>query len=281
MTLEVIWLKTWKSARTIGLGAAAVCALTYLCAVAPGKSREEQLAPFRGRYIAHRGLFNDEDKPENSLAAFRAAAECGYGVELDVRLTRDGAVVISHDNNLSRTTGRSVTIDGLDLTKLQTIPLGDTQERVPLFSDALDILCRAGVPVVVELKTCPRWKELCRKTLALLDARDIVCCVESFDPRIVTWFRRNAPDLLRGILTSQPEDLEAGPVRNYLSSRVLYNWLCRPQFIAHHVGPRSFSVMLAQAMGAFRVTWTAHDRSEESRSDAVIFERFLPPVHYR
>ena len=276
-------MKNWKTACAVGLGAAAAGALTYLWVVAPGKAREEQLSPFRGRYIAHRGLYNDTDKPENSLAAFRAAAECGYGVELDVRLTMDGMVVISHDNNLLRMTGQSVTVDSLDLARLQTIPLRDTQERVPLFSDALDILSRAGVPVVVELKACPRWKELCRKTLACLDARDLTACVESFDPRIVAWFRHHAPDLLRGFLTSQPEDLEenSGKVGSFLSSRMLYNCFCRPQFVAHHVGKRSFAVLLTQALGAFRVTWTAHDRSEESRSDAVIFEHFLPPVHYR
>ena len=276
-------MKNWKSAGCLALEAAAAGAVTYLLTVAPGRAREEQLSPFRGRYIAHRGLYNEEDKPENSLAAFRAAAECGYGAELDVRLSLDGAVVISHDNNLARMTGRSVNVDGLNLARLQELSLLGTPERIPLLTEALDILGPAGVPVIVELKACPRWKELCRKTLAILDARDLTVCVESFDPRIVAWFRRSAPDLLRGILTSQPEDLEkdSGKVGSFLSSRMLYNWLCRPQFVAHHVGRRSASVRLTQALGAFRITWTAHDRSEEKGSDAVIFERFLPPVHYR
>lgn len=277
-------MKNWNSAIAVGLGAAAAGVVTYLWAVAPGKAREEQLSPFRGRYIAHRGLYNnEEDKPENSLAAFRAAAECGYGVELDVRLSLDGAVVISHDNNLARMTGKSVTVDGLDLARLRELSLLGTEERIPLFAQALDILGPAGVPVVVELKSCPRWKELCRKTLAILDTRDLTVGVESFDPRIVAWFKRNAPDLLRGMLTSQPEDLveTSGPVRAFLSSRMLYNWYCRPQFVAHRVGRRSVSALLTQALGVFRITWTAHDRCEERSSDAVIFESFLPPVHYK
>ena len=268
-------------AEIIALGAAVCLGAGYIYALAPGKSTREQRAPFRGRYFAHRGLYDDEKRPENSLAAFRAAAECGYGAELDVRLTADGVAVISHDSSLLRMTGRDVNVEELTFPELQQLRLGGTEERVPRLDDALAVLCRAGSPVIVELKGCPRWKELCRATLDILDARDGQFCVESFDPRIVRWFRRHAPELLRGILTAQPEEWGASPAERFLSSRVLYNWYCRPQFIAHRVGRASFSVRVARFLGAMRVAWTAHDRGEETRNDAVIFERFLPPVHYR
>lgn len=277
---EVIELKKSQIAGLITLGTAALGCGAYLWALTPGRSSEAQRAPFRGRYFAHRGLYTDT-APENSLAAFRAAAAAGYGVELDVRLTRDGIVVISHDDNLLRMTGRRVSVSSLSFDELQNLPLKGTAERVPRFSAALDILCSAKVPVIVELKTCRRWRKLCEKTLECLDQHDGIFCVESFDPRIVAWFRRKAPEMLRGFLTSQPNDLNLGPIKSFLSSRGLYNWMCRPQFIAHHVGKQSASIKLAQLLGAMRVTWTAHDRLEESHSDAVIFEHFLPPVHFR
>ena len=272
-----------EKAKWLGLGAAAAAAGVFGCLIAPGRSTPEQRAPFRGRYFAHRGLYNDTDRPENSLAAFRAAAEAGYGVELDVRLTRDGVPVISHDGDLRRTAGESGVVEGLDLSALQSYRLGGTEERIPTLAQALDILCPAHVPVVVELKAAPGRKRapLCQKVLEELDRRDGDLCVESFDPRIVAWFRRHAPELLRGILTAQSDHLGDSPIQNFLSRHVLYNWLCRPQFIAHRTGRKSFAVLFSQLMGAMRVTWTARDRSEEARSDAVIFERFLPPVHYR
>lgn len=276
-------MKKSNIALAIGVGSLVAGCGAYLWALAPGKSKSAQRAPFRGRYFAHRGLYNGTTIPENSLAAFRAAAAAGYGVELDVRLTRDGIVVISHDGNLQRMTGRNVNIDALSFDELQNFPLGDTDERVPRFSSALDILCSANVPVIVELKKCRKWKKLCQKTLDCIDQHAGAICVESFDPRIVRWFRRHAPDMLRGFLTSQQEDLQPGIGwwKAFLSCHGLYNWTCRPQFIAHRVGRRTRSIRLAQAMGAMRVTWTAHDRGEEYLSDAVIFEHFLPPVHYR
>lgn len=277
----MICLNNLKRTQWIALGAAVCAGAGCIYAIAPGKSTLEQRAPFRGRYFAHRGLYDDAARPENSLAAFRAAAECGYGAELDVRLTADDVAVISHDSHLLRMTGKDEVVEELSFDQLQLLRLNGTEERIPRLTDALDILCAAGVPVIVELKGCPRWKELCRKTLRILDARDGHFCIESFDPRIVAWFRRHAPEMLRGILTAQREHLDASPLQRFLSSRVLYNWYCRPQFIAHRIGRLSAPVRLAQFLGAMRVAWTARDRGEEAHNDAVIFERFLPPVHYR
>lgn len=249
---------------------------------APGRSRRAQRAPFEGQNFAHRGLYNTgAGIPENSLAAFRAAAEQGFGVELDTRLTADGYVVVSHDDALRRMTGADQRVSELTLHELQTLHLNGTEETVPLFSDVLDVLCAAAVPVIVEVKTCERYRELCRKTLSILDEHSGSFCVESFDPRIVRWFRINAPEMLRGQLTSQRDDLGEGAVKSYLVSRVLTNFFTRPQFIAHHVGKKSWGVKLCEALGAMRVIWTAHDRSEEVRCDAVIFEHFVPPVHFR
>ena len=56
--------------------------------------------------FAHRGLHDlNKGIPENSLAAFRAAAEAGYGAELDVQLSKDGEVVVFHDDTLNRVCG--------------------------------------------------------------------------------------------------------------------------------------------------------------------------------
>lgn len=266
-------------------GAALTLGGAALYLIAPGRVSREQTAPFIGRNFAHRGLFDESQGiPENSLAAFRRAVEAGYGVELDTRLTRDGYVVVSHDNDLTRMTGRRRCIDALTLAELQQLPLQGTGETVPLFSDALDILCAGAVPVIVEIKPMPSRRErneLCKKVLAILDEHGGDLCVESFDPFTVRWFRRHAPDILRGQLTSQREDLGSTRLMNFALSRLFSNVLARPQFIAHHTGKKALTVRLCERLGAMRVCWTAHDRSQEQKNDAVIFEHFLPPVKYR
>ena len=85
-------------------GAAAVGGFIYL--VAPGKIRKKQRSPFQNRNFAHRGLHKrDKSVPENSLAAFERAASYGYGIELDVQLSKDGQVVVFHDDTLNRVCG--------------------------------------------------------------------------------------------------------------------------------------------------------------------------------
>ena len=272
-----------KKALLGGLGGLLCAGAGLVWLIAPGRFTEEQRALVQDRYFAHRGLYDSEAGiPENSLAAFRRAAEYGYGAELDVRMTRDGVLVIAHDSNLERMTGENIFVEAHDYDDIAPLRLEGTDEEVPLFADALDVLFSADVPVIVEIKstTADKRDALCAAVLAELDSRDGQFCIESFDPTIVWWFRRNAPEILRGQLTAQKENLGGTEFEKYAASRVLCNFLGRPQFIAHRVGERALTVRMAEAMGAMRVRWTAQDDTQEADSDAIIFEHFFPPVRY-
>lgn len=81
---------------------------------------------------AHRGL-HDKDKglPENSLAAFQAAVDHGFGAELDVHLMADGNLAVVHDSNLQRVCGKYAIIEDMKLEDLPDYPLQGTEERIP------------------------------------------------------------------------------------------------------------------------------------------------------
>ena len=99
-------------AAAIAAGAfgAAIGALMF--AAAPKKASDEEKRKFAGRYYAHRGLHTEDmTVPENSLAAFRQAVEAGYGMELDVQLSKDGRVVVFHDDDLKRACGVDMRVD--------------------------------------------------------------------------------------------------------------------------------------------------------------------------
>ena len=76
----------------------------YLLALA-GRTGHPGLESLRGWKYAHRGLHN-ESRPENSMSAFKAALDHGYGVELDVHLLKDGTLAVFHDDKLIRVTGQ-------------------------------------------------------------------------------------------------------------------------------------------------------------------------------
>ena len=125
-----------------------------------------------------------------------------------------------------------------------------------------------------------RFGALCAEVLSLIDSRDGDLCVESFDPRIVRWFRFNAPDLLRGQLIDRTRNPDVSPAINFMACHGLLNFLSRPHFIAHSLEKKSLSVRLAEALGAMRICWSVRNRRREGRNDAVIFERFHPPTRY-
>lgn len=79
--------------------------------------------------FAHRGL-HDKTTPENSMAAFNKAIDNGYGIELDVRITKDQEAIVFHDRSLKRMTGIKGNVDQLEYNELKKLNLKDTNERI-------------------------------------------------------------------------------------------------------------------------------------------------------
>lgn len=267
--------------------AAAALALLALFLLLPEHAPFAKKAPFSGWCYAHRGLHSpDKSVPENSLAAFAAAADAGYGMELDVQLSKDGEVVVFHDDTLDRVTGVAGRVDAFDWAELKEMPLCGTGHHMPLFTEVLATVA-GRTPLIVELKSGPRNKELCRKTLALLRSYEGAFCVESFDPTIVAWFRRNAPDILRGQLSDSCASFRkdgSSLIGSFVLSRCMGNFLARPQFIAWGPNPKNAAVRLTEAFGPMKVFWTARPGMDHAaltgEYDGVIFEHYAPPARY-
>ena len=266
----------------LACSAAAAAALPVFM-LAPGRATRRQRAPFMGMNFAHRGLHSrDMAVPENSIEAFRLAASAGYGIELDVQLSRDGQVVVFHDDTLDRVCSVQGRVDEYTLAELRQLSLCGTRHHIPLFSEALEAIHGRG-PLIVELKSGRRNRELCEKTYKLLSDYRGDVCIESFDPFIVGWFRLHARDLVRGQL-SMPGRFYAESVKKpmaFLLSRCLMDFVSRPQFIAYRIGHRPPTVRLAERLGAMRVGWTSHEPRNERGRDAVIFEFYKPRIQFK
>lgn len=264
----------------------AVIAALPVLLLLPRRAAMKMKAPFFGLNFAHRGLHDKSAGiPENSLAAFARAAENGYGMELDVQLSRDGKVVVFHDDTLDRICGVKKRVDELDYSELSSLSLSGTNERIPLFSEVLKTVdCRT--PIIVELKNGRSNKELCEKTLGFLREYKGLTCIESFNPFIVAWFRFHAPKVFRGQLSQPPECYRREGYSRFTAfalGDLLFNIVARPHFIAYKIGKKPLLVRFSEAMGAVRIGWTGRDAEAkyESDFDSVIFEQYMPEPKYK
>ena len=104
--------------------------------------------------IAHRGL-HDETCPENSLRAIEKAVEQGFPVEIDVQVTSDGRAVVFHDWSLLRLTGLDARVRLTTASKIATLCLAGSVERIPLLEDVLDAI-GGHQAVIIEIKNRKR-----------------------------------------------------------------------------------------------------------------------------
>lgn len=261
--------------------ALALVLLLWLWAIGP-QLPQADFSAFHKYDYAHRGLHNREKGvPENSLMAFELAARGGFGMELDVQLTQDGQVVVHHDRSLGRTCGVERNIDEMTCQELSGYRLFGTQEKVPLFSQVLELV-DGRTPLIVEIKSYARQEELCQKTMALLESYPGLYCVESFDPRVVRWFRKNRPEIVRGqLMCYKPQEDMPGWMA-FIGRNLLTNFLTRPHFEAYDFTTRHNASLRAarRVYGMQEVSWTlrSYEDYKAAKEDGClcIFENFLP-----
>lgn len=262
------------------IGSALVFLLAvYLILIAPSAPRRAK--KYKNVKFAHRGL-HGEGVAENSMSAFKAAVDNGYGIELDVRLSADGQLVVFHDDTLARVVGAEGRVDAYTAEELGKMTLSGTADTVPLFSDVLKLVS-GKVPLLVEIKEDPGVSEVSKKTCEILSGYDGDFLIESFNPLSLRNVVKHLPRTPRGILSHRYYAYEAYRKPLYfLLQCLLFNRICRPSFVAydiHHA--KSISLRIARAMGAVTFAWTVRSKEEEALAkkhgfDGVIFENYLP-----
>lgn len=248
-----------------------------------GRTGQKTMEELRRWNYAHRGLHNS-GKPENSMAAFRAALEGGYGIELDVHLMKDGNLAVIHDSSLKRTAGADVKIEDLTLADLENYRLGGTDEKIPLFSQVLELF-EGKAPLIVELKTAgDNHAALSDAACKMLDSYNCTYCIESFDPRCIIWLRKHRPQIVRGQLSEnwlKPKSKLPWILKLVMTCHIS-NIATRPDFIAYNYKHRkAFGTDICRKLwGVQGVSWTI--RTKEDFDIAVregwipIFENFVP-----
>lgn len=259
---------------------------TWLFLISPGDS--SGMEKFKNVKYAHRGLHGtvggyDDVAVENSLTAFKRAKEHGFGIELDVRATKDAEIVVIHDGDLKRTVGVEGQVCELTLEELKKLTLLNSNESIPTLKEVLELIDGA-IPLLIELKQEGVENTISEKTAEILKDYKGDYIVESFNPFAFGAFKKNLPKVSRGFLDCKHTAKESHRNMKYrLVQRMFFNFLSRPAFIAMHVKtPKLFPMpLVAFLFKTPMIAWTVKSKEEEIEAykngfSGIIFEEYMP-----
>lgn len=260
-----------------------VCAWLFL--IAPGD--DTNMKKYKDVKYAHRGLHGtvgyDSFCAENSMTAFARAKEKGFGIELDVRVSKDGEVVVFHDADVKRVTGAEGRVCELTLAQLRELSLMETNDTVPTLNEVLELIDGA-VPILVELKEETLDHTISEKTAEVLKHYRGDFIVESFSPLAFGAFKKNMPEVCRGFLAHKSTEIErCRTFKHRVIQRFLLNFMVRPAFIAmSRKTPGLFPMPVIKAL--FKtpmIAWTVRSKEEEIEAykngfSGIIFENYIP-----
>ncbi|QRG68268.1 glycerophosphodiester phosphodiesterase [Brevibacillus choshinensis] len=167
--------------------------------------------------IAHRGASGYA--PENTMAAFRKAVKMKADyIEIDVQATKDGKLVVIHDNTVDRTTDGTGKVSSFTLDEIRQLDAGSffgpdfAGERIPTFDEVLDEF-RGKTGILIELKSPELYPGIEEQVAAALSERNMdkpaneKIIVQSFNFDSIKTFHELLPAVPVGVLTSNKNDL--------------------------------------------------------------------------
>jgi glycerophosphoryl diester phosphodiesterase len=266
-----------------------VFALYRLLTISPPHSTQFLETPYPLN-MAHRG--GAALAPENTMLAFQNALALGADVlELDVRASRDGELVVIHDETVDRTTDGSGKVAEMTLAQLQALDAGYHYSpdngysfpyrgrglKIPTLREVLTAFPEARVNIEIK-QTTPPIEEAVAQLIEEMEAQDRVLVVSS-DDGVIKRFRRRMPDVATGASTGEIQSF-------YLLQRLRLSAFYRPVANALQVPDRSGEIQLitprfvaaAHAQGMKVYVWTINtpDRMRELLQmgvDGIITDR--------
>ena len=213
--------------------------------------------------IAHRGLHDGRHIPENSIAAFRAAADRGFAIELDIQQLADGNIVVFHDECLARATGTAGLLSDATKEQVSDLRLFETDEPIPLLPQVLELVA-GKVPLLIEVKRYRSTKPFENELAHLLASYNGPFAVMSFSANLVSWFRHQRPDFCRGLVCECLQELPEEALRS-----------CKPHFMACSSSRLPLSDSSIPVL-VWTVRSEAEHRAHSGLADNIIFEGFIP-----
>lgn len=237
--------------------------------------------------LAHRALHDvDDGRPENSRAAIAAAVSAGYGIEIDVQLSRDHVAMVFHDDVLDRLTGETGPVRALDASRLGDVGLRGGSEGIPALPEILHLV-NGQVPLLIEIKDQDGQMggnigPLEQAVAQAVKGYKGPLALMSFNPYAVACIADLCPDIPRGLVTSSYDPQAWGlppQICDHLREIPDYDRV-GASFISHEVDDlASARVAQLKADGARILCWTVRSSAQEEQArrvaENVTFEGYL------
>lgn len=233
--------------------------------------------------IAHRGLHDGNKKvPENSYKAFELAIKNNHPIEMDIRFTKDESVIVFHDKNFKRLTGVDKNHLEIEKNDLKSMRLINTNEKIPVFNEFLEFV-NGRVPILIEIKSQKNFGKFLKKTLSALKHYKGEFAIQSFNPMMLSWFKKNAPHIKRGQLSGSFSKDDFPFYEKFFLRNLLLNFKSKPDFIAYEI--RELPTLMTtyyRKKGMPLIGWAAKTHEDLLKAkkycDNIIFERIDPKI---
>ena len=228
--------------------------------------------------FAHRGL-HDEMNPENSVGAFENAIKNNYAIELDVRLLKDGEVVVFHDSNLRRMCGLNKKLKMCTFSEIKELSLLQTKFTIPKLKDVLRLVDGSEF-VLIEIKGRLFDRKLEKAVLNEIINYSGDYAIQSFNPLSLKWFKKHAGYIARGYLASFFNGSKS--LFKKLVKRLCFAKSCDINFISYDFKylPNKYveKFMCKKKVPLLAFTITSEEEFNEVKScvSNIIFENFNP-----
>lgn len=234
--------------------------------------------------VAHRGL-HDDKFPENSIPAFEKAIENGFNIEIDVHLSRDGVLVVFHDDNLKRVCGVDKAVKDCTVKELKEMRLCGTEYTIPTFDEFLSLV-NGKTGILNEIKGVnPFDVSIATATVERLKTYKGNIALQSFNFGAVKYCRTHSSLPCGQLCTWRGP---SGKNRDHIVDFMGKLWVCKlskPHFIAYDVRamgkefPENTWVKKARERTPF-LMWTINNAEKLDialkYADNIIFENLSP-----
>lgn len=230
--------------------------------------------------IAHRG-YHSKNVPEDSLLAFQKAIEKGYAIELDVNYLADGTVAVFHDESLARMTGNDGYIKFLHKEDLKALTLKGTKEHIPTLEEVLKLV-NGRVPLLIEIKNVHKVGKFEQAVIDILKNYDGEYAVQSFNPYSLAYFKKHAPNIIRGQLSGSFKGEKLSFFKKLVLKKMSLNkTVSEPHFINYEAStlPNRY---VKKYKNLPLLAWVIQSKEEYidvvKYCDNIVFENFDPEI---